>query len=93
MILAGQTSSPGTGDITNEFPDLVLYPNPVSESLHIHGFVHGVFYYTLFNINGDVVAGGETTGRIEMRSIPTGTYLIRLYQGRNRACRKVLVRH
>jgi|GEM_PF-1138727 len=59
--------------VTNN--NLSLFPNPASEYLVLSNLKSTV-NYKIINVNGAVVLKGQTTGRINVSSLPSGLYMI-----------------
>ena len=62
--------------IANIGKEVMLFPNPVSSYLVVKGLDR--FSYSITDITGKQRAIGTSNGRIEIPSLPSGTYLIKL---------------
>ncbi|MCI5055540.1 MAG: ThuA domain-containing protein [Flavobacteriales bacterium] len=62
-------------------PDKILYPNPVSENLHIKGFPIGI-PISIYNLNGTLVKSDLTkaTTEISFDDLPAGIYLVKIQE-------------
>lgn len=69
-----------------------FYPNPVTDYLHISN-TEKIGQVTIYNTAGQKVAAAivnSNTGRIDMRILPTGMYLVRVETGKKIEVLKVL---
>lgn len=69
---------------------LVVYPNPVQDFLHIN--TEKPLNYKLVNIIGQEVKRGKVSARelIDVKNIPTGIYIIQLFDGTANFARKII---
>lgn len=72
--------------------DVRLYPNPVSDLLHIE--LGQPFDYVLFDAMGQQVAQGESGGKAQIRcgDLPKGMYFLRIASPSQVVVRKVIVK-
>jgi len=57
---------------------LEIYPNPVSEVLHIKNLPCGSADYTIFNVLGQTVASGSSSGAISVAGLEKGLYFLEI---------------
>jgi len=65
----------------HETPDkqqLVVYPNPVSDVLYLKNLPCGLVDYSIFNITGQKVATGATSGTIPVATLGQGLYFLQI---------------
>jgi hypothetical protein len=62
----------------NAIPDFVVYPNPVTDVLHV-ALPSTQAYYKIFGIDGKMIQSGKMeSDEINMTHFPSGMYLLRL---------------
>lgn len=66
-----------------------IFPNPCSTDMNIENLT-GEINYVLFNIFGQEVLKGETTGKIDLSNLKCGIYSILLKQGNEETVEKFL---
>ncbi len=57
--------------------DLIVYPTTATESLYVQGEYQS---YSLFSLDGALVAQGQASDRIDVSTLPAGRYVVRLYR-------------
>lgn len=57
--------------------DLIVYPTTATESLYVQGEYQS---YSLFSLDGVLVAQGQASDRIDVSTLPAGRYVVRLYR-------------
>ena len=68
-------------EISNQH--LEVYPNPVSDILYIKNLLNENVNYSIFNVTGQQVLAGATSGPIDVATLETGLYFIQI-KGENR---------
>ncbi len=68
-------------EISNQH--LEVYPNPVSDILYIKNLLNENVNYSIFNVTGQQVLAGATSGTIDVATLETGLYFIQI-KGENR---------
>jgi hypothetical protein len=82
-----------TGVLTKEQLEVEVFPNPVSDELFIQPPGNEVGEYTLLDLQGREVeqVTGQGATNLQVHSIPTGIYLLRLRLGEEERWEKVLI--
>jgi hypothetical protein len=84
-----------TVDINGESQSdhVVIFPNPISEFITIHGLNDAPFNYQLFDISGKLVQSiqRQNSNRLEIPDLSNGVYLISISQGKNNFQIKLVV--
>ena len=57
---------------------LEVYPNPVSDILHVKNLPYEMVDYTIFNVMGQKVAEGSTCGSISVSELERGIYILQI---------------
>ena len=57
---------------------LEVYPNPVSDVLHMKNLPYEVMDYAIYNVLGQKVATGSTRGTISVAELETGVYFLQI---------------
>ncbi len=92
----------GTKDIVNGVPeipdagsDVVLFPNPVSESLHIRSAETMILGISVIDMTGRLILQEEgNRNTVDVSSIPPGVYQVVIsISGNNQIHRKIIVAH
>jgi hypothetical protein len=73
----GHPAPPPVNVTTTIKKGISLYPNPVSEMLHVDNI--GTASYAIYNLRGQVLQSGTTTGDIGVSPLLNGVYFIRLH--------------
>lgn len=68
-------------EISNQH--LEVYPNPVSDILYIKNLLNENVNYSIFNVTGQQVLAGSTSGTIDVTSLEKGLYFLQI-KGENR---------
>lgn len=90
FIFAFTTASP-TSVEENILPEVVLYPNPVSDVLQIIGM--DVASVRIYSITGQMVKEVQNTVHVNVSDIPSGAYLISLTdRDHNKVTRLIVIR-
>jgi hypothetical protein len=58
--------------------DIVMYPNPATEGVHLSGDLTGVQAITLLDLSGKPVRDLGISTELSLAGIPAGTYILRL---------------
>lgn len=58
--------------------DIVLYPNPVANELHLSGFDGARATISIFDMQGREVFSEQYTGVVNVRNLETGTYILKV---------------
>ncbi len=76
----------------NLLPEFLVYPNPVNEVLHLmHNYE--TVAYTLFALDGRTIEKGKLNNQeINVATLPSGVYLLRLQTEDKTAVRKFIKR-
>lgn len=78
----------GLKDQTNE-PKLEVYPNPANDLIYIEGYNNIESNYTIIDNVGRIIQSGQTAlNSISLKEISAGTYILVLYDNKNRASHK-----
>ena len=77
-----------TGIVDAEESNVTLFPNPTHGMLHIKA--DNVVSVEVCTIEGRVVMRGSQTNKIDMSSLPTGVYYIRVESQQGRSVHKVV---
>lgn len=74
--------------------DLDIYPNPVSTGrVFITAKSNGVKFVEVYNVIGKrVLQVSLTTKELNVSSLPTGVYIIKITQGEQQATRKLIIK-
>ncbi len=64
-----------TDDVADEIRAISVYPNPVTDRLHLDVEIPST--YSIFDVEGNMVMTGKASHTIEVSSLPSGTYLVR----------------
>ncbi len=68
----------------NGINDIVVYPNPVADVLHIKTSLDSDIYYEIFNLNGSVVNSGMSVNKmINISELKAGIYLLNVNHSNN----------
>lgn len=57
---------------------LEVYPNPVSDLLHIQNLADETVEYSIYNVLGKMVTAGSTSGTISVAGLEKGVYVLRI---------------
>ena len=57
---------------------LEVYPNPVSDVLHINNIHRQEVEYAIFNVLGQMVTSGSTDGNINVADLTKGLYVLQI---------------
>ena len=57
---------------------LEVYPNPVSDVLHVKNLLCEEKDYSIFNVMGQKVAAGSTEGSISVAELGKGVYVLQI---------------
>ena len=69
--------------LENKLNDIVVYPNPFIDSLHVNGAPANVSF-TVFSVDGKLIQEGLLSSNIiDIRDVPCGVYFLRLFGMRN----------
>lgn len=71
------TSSVVSHESTRQQP-LEVYPNPVSDLLHIKELPYEAVDYAIFDVSGRMVAAGTSNGTISVAGLEKGIYLLQI---------------
>ena len=71
---------------------LEVYPNPVSDLLHIKNLPDGVVDYSIFNVLGQKVAAGSTCGAVPVAELEPGIYVLQIKGGGQLETAKFIVK-
>lgn len=76
----------------NAIPDFVVYPNPVTDVVHVdHRFKN--LEYKIYGTDGKMIQSGkEDVGEINLASLPSGLYLLQLQTEGKSETKKILKR-
>jgi hypothetical protein len=82
---------------SQERSEMRAYPNPVDEILSVETEPGEVAEVSLFEMRGrkllsDIVEGGKTS-RLNVKSLPNGLYVLRVFQGEDVKSTRVQVKH
>ncbi|MBP5528301.1 MAG: C10 family peptidase [Bacteroidales bacterium] len=72
---------PTTGPLITHLPSPIaptVYPNPVSDLLHLNGLPCEAVDYAVFDVLGNKVAAGTTGGSIPVAALGKGVYLLQM---------------
>ena len=79
-----------TEDFSNEI-DLDIYPQPASQNIHIESN-HEFESYEIYDVNGKLIQKDSFSSLIDVESIPSGIYFMKLYdQYGNFSNKKILI--
>ena len=72
--------SEGTGIEESALAEVVLYPNPATETLFFKGGVSGDIYFNVYNMYGQTVKKGLTslTNGLNVSDLTSGVYYIEI---------------
>ncbi len=80
----------GTGKLVNELlitgmdnfasENIVIFPNPSSNNVYVKGLSKG-FVYEVFDNTGRIILYGQESEKIDISSLETGTYILKVKQG------------
>ena len=71
---------------------LEVYPNPVSDLLHIKNLPDEVVDYAIFNVLGQRVAAGSTCGAVSVAGLEQGIYVLQIKDGIQQETAKFIVK-
>ena len=71
---------------------LEVYPNPVSDLLHIKNLPDEVVDYAIFNVLGQRVAAGSTSGAVSVAGLEQGIYVLQIKDGIQQETAKFIVK-
>lgn len=71
---------------------LEVFPNPVSDILHLKNLPCAVVDYSIFNSLGQVVASGSSSGTIPVAALEPGLYFLQIKDGNCRKKAKFMVK-
>jgi Peptidase C10 family. len=71
---------------------LEVYPNPVSDLLHIKNLPDEVVDYAIFNVLGQRVAAGSTSGAVSVAGLGQGIYVLQIKDGIQQETAKFIVK-
>lgn len=60
---------------------ITAYPNPAASTLYLKGISNTAYNYTVYNLNGSVVAQGMFNNSVDVSSLASGTYFLNLTNG------------
>ncbi len=85
-------STPLIAGITeNDSPEIIVYPNPTSQSLFIESSEQ-ISEWTIYALNGQILLSGDyLPEEISLNYLPTGSYIIEL-KGNSSSYRKMLIK-
>ena len=72
---------------------LEIYPNPVSDVLHIQNLLDEVVDYAIFNVLGQQVAAGSTSGAISVAGLEKGVYVLQTKGEKQIETAKFVIKH
>jgi hypothetical protein len=93
QILAGQkTATPNSTQEIDTKP-INIFPNPISDILHIEGLDGNQYRCTIFNSFGQVVFQNETnTNKINLENLPKGVYSLNIISANGITLNKKIVK-
>jgi len=79
------------GTATNEIPEFIIYPNPITDVVHIEHQVNNLDY-KIFGIDGKLIQIGKLEAdEINLTHLPSGMYLLQLHTDEGKSTvRKIL---
>ena len=80
LILDIIPTATGVSETASQDP-LELYPNPVSDVLHLQHLPFGTVEYSIFNVLGQEMASGTSCGTVSVASLESGLYYLRVKSG------------
>ena len=91
-IILNIIPTPTVGIQESVIPEILeLYPNPVSEILYFKNLPCGMVSYSIFNVLGQEVATGYSSGAISVAGLEKGLYLLRIKGGNFQKTEKFVV--
>lgn len=80
----------GLNEITTEVL-ITIYPNPVSEKLHIKTFNHDLKRLALYSVNGQkVLEQNEAQNNIDVSNLPSGVYFLQIETTQGSTTKKII---
>ena len=86
------TTAPTTVHESSTQQPLEVYPNPVSDMLYIKHLSNEPVEYSIFNVLGQEVASGYTSGTIPVATLGHGLYFLQVKGGEYQKTAKFIVR-
>jgi hypothetical protein len=84
-------STLGIDEISNMEDWLVVYPNPVSETLHIKTFGQDLKRLALYSVNGQIVlAQNEVQNSVDVSNLPSGVYFLQIETAQGSTTKKII---
>ena len=91
FITANSKGSGSGNDVFAQQKQLIIYPNPVSGSMVNLNIKEG--YATIYNLSGQrILSGTIENGKVNIGTLNTGTYIIRVTSGKEIYQAKLIVR-
>ncbi|PZU19929.1 MAG: hypothetical protein DI622_08390 [Chryseobacterium sp.] len=84
QVSAGLGSSPGlaTTNVEKKEDELVLYPNPVHNTLFIKGGTDKLYQFQVYNAAGQLVLAGQfKNNQADLSGLSLGVYLVKINNG------------
>ena len=86
------TSTPPTLVQESAQQSLEVYPNPVSNILYLKDFDGERVGYSIFNVLGQEVTSGSTSGSIAVATLKKGIYLLQIQEENFRRTARFVVK-
>ncbi|MCT4629582.1 T9SS type A sorting domain-containing protein [Winogradskyella sp.] len=84
-------STLGIDEISNIEDWLLVYPNPVSETLHIKTFGQDLKRLALYSVNGQIVlAQNEVQNSVDVSNLPSGVYFLQIETAQGSTTKKII---
>jgi hypothetical protein len=84
-------STLGIDEISNMEDWLVVYPNPVSETLHIKTFGQDLKRLALYSVNGQkVLEQNEVQNSVDVSNLPLGVYFLQIETTQGATTKKII---
>ena len=91
FISGGLLNTLDVNDVDVSVPQIEIYPNPVSDVLHVSSS-KPIDYMELFSVLGEKVKQNHNSDEITVKGLSTGIYLLKVYNSNRSITKKVVIK-
>ncbi|MEZ5017728.1 MAG: choice-of-anchor V domain-containing protein [Flavipsychrobacter sp.] len=62
--------------------DISIYPNPATNRLYFNGVGNTSYNYSVYSLSGSIVSKGQLKNSIDVSTLSSGVYFLKLYDGK-----------